>query len=354
MSDTSFIRFERRAGLGIVVLDRPQALNALTREMVAAFSARLAAWKDDPAIKAVLVKKAAGRAFCAGGDIRAVAGLARAEGPAAAMPFFVDEYRLNWRIKRLPKPYIALLDGITMGGGVGISVHGSHRIVTENTVFAMPETGIGFFPDVGGSHVLPRLAGESGTWLGLTGTRLGAADMLGAGIGTHHVAANRLSELEADLASAGDGGEIAGIIERHASPLEGGDLAALRARIDACFAGATMAEIVAALAAEPTGFGSRELATLRAKSPLAVHATLALLRRGRSLDLEACLVLEHRMAYHFLAGHDFAEGVRALLVDKDRKPCWAHPDLDAVRPDEVEALLAPFPDGDLRFDWESG
>ena len=351
MSDAG-IHFERRGGLGVAVLDRPQALNALTHEMVRVLSLRLASWRDDPAIVAVLVKAAPGRAFCAGGDIRAVSELARSRGAAAVMPFFTEEYRLNWRISRFPKPYVALLDGITMGGGFGLSVHGSHRIVTEATVFAMPETGIGFFPDVGGSHVLPRLAGATGTWLGLTGARLGGADTLRVGVGTHHVAADRLAELEAALARAGSGDEVDGIVEHHAGVPVGGELEAVRPSIDACYGEATVDAILAALKAEPTGFGQRELATLARKSPLAVHATLALLRRGAGLDLEACLRQEHRLAARLLAGHDFAEGVRALLIDKDRRPRWAHADLAAVPPGEVDALMAALPGAELAFDWQ--
>ena len=190
---TSDIRFERKGVLGIAILDRPAALNALTREMVQGAQPAIGAWKDDPAIAAVLVRSSGGRAFCAGGDIRAVTELARKDGVDAAAPFFRDEYRLNWRIAEFPKPYVALLDGVTMGGGVGISVHGRYRVVTEQTLIAMPETTIGFFPDVGGTWILPRCPGEIGMYLGLTGARLHAADSLEAGFGTHFVPARPLA-----------------------------------------------------------------------------------------------------------------------------------------------------------------
>ena len=190
------IRFERRGRLGVVTLDRPSALNALSREMVQRLSLQLVAWKDDPAVSAVLVKAVPGRAFCAGGDVRVVADLLRERGVAAAAPFFREEYRCNWRVHRFLKPYIACLDGITMGGGVGISVHGRFRIATENTLFAMPETGIGFFPDVGATWFLPRCPGEVGTWLGLTGARLKGADCVAAGLATHSIPSVRLGEIE--------------------------------------------------------------------------------------------------------------------------------------------------------------
>ncbi|MFL5332461.1 MAG: enoyl-CoA hydratase/isomerase family protein, partial [Geminicoccaceae bacterium] len=196
---TADIRFERRGRLGVVVLDRQRALNALTWDMIRALSDQLAAWREDAQLAAVLVKAAPGRAFCAGGDIRAVSGLARQEGVPAATGFFRDEYRLNWRIHIFPKPYVALLDGITMGGGVGISVHGSYRVVTENTRVAMPETGIGFFPDVGATWFLPRCPGEVGMYLGLTGAQLDAADCLTAGIATDAAAAADLDQLESRL-----------------------------------------------------------------------------------------------------------------------------------------------------------
>jgi enoyl-CoA hydratase/carnithine racemase len=352
---TTDIRFERQGRLGLAILDRAQALNALSREMVQALSLQLAAWRNDPEVDAVLVKAVPGRAFCAGGDVRVVTDLAREQGVAAATPFFREEYRLNWRIHTFPKPYVALLDGITMGGGVGISVHGGYRVVTENTLFAMPETGIGFFPDVGGTWFLPRCPGEVGIWLGLTGARLNGADSLAAGVGTHAVPSAGLAALEERLVQRLQGGDahavVAGILDEHAGAIGAATLPALRSRIDACFAGESVAEIVNALQGEPTGFGAEQLASLAGKSPLAVHVTLAQLRRGRELDIAACLQLEWRMVHHMLEAGDFVEGVRALLVDKDKRPRWRHAGLDAVPAGEVEAVLAPLPAGDLTLDW---
>ena len=202
MSADDEIRLTRRGGLVVVTLNRPRALNALSLPMCRALAAGLASWQADPAVHAVLIKGAGERAFCAGGDIRWLYGILTSEGVAAAVRFYALEYPMNAQLHQFSKPYIALLDGITMGGGVGISVHGSHRVVTERTVFAMPETGIGLFPDVGATYVLPRLPGGLGMYLGLTGARLGAADCLTAGLATHHVPAARLAALEDALAAA--------------------------------------------------------------------------------------------------------------------------------------------------------
>lgn len=353
---TEEIRFERRGALGIAILDRQPALNALTRGMVQSLSAQLAAWRLDPEVAAVLVKAAPGRAFCAGGDIRAVTEGAARDGVEAVTPFFREEYRLNWRIHTYPKPYIALLDGITMGGGVGISVHGAFRVLTERTLFAMPETAIGFFPDVGGGWFLPRCPGEVGTWLGLAGARLGPADCLAAGIGTHFVPTERLPALEEALAAnlAGGAGqaEVADALAAHAAVPSAGTLDSLRPRIDGAFAADSVEAIVAALEQDGSSFAAEQLAALGARSPLALKATLAQLRRGRGASIEDCLRLEYRMVHRFLAGHDFSEGVRALLVDKDKSPRWQPATLAGVTPAMVEAAMAPLEAGDLGFDWE--
>jgi enoyl-CoA hydratase len=351
------IRFAREGALGVVTLDRQSALNALTREMVQALSLQLVAWRSDPEIAAVLVKAAPGRAFCAGGDIRSVYEAGRDGRTAEALAFFRDEYRLNWRIFRFPKPYVALLDGIVMGGGVGISVHGSHRVVTEDTLFAMPETGIGFFPDVGGSYFLPRCSGELGTYLGLTGERLHAADCLYAGIATRQVPADSLSALEDTLSSlpAGAGSaDVDVILDRFAAaPAEvaAPPLAAARAMIDRCFAGESVPAIAARLRAEGE-VGARILGVLATKSPLSLHVTLAQLRRGAALTFEEAMRFELRLAARFMASEEFFEGVRALLVDKDKRPRWRHADLDSVPAAEVEELFRS-PEGldELEFDW---
>lgn len=347
MTDTADIRFERKGSLGIVILDRPSALNALTRGMVQAMSLQLAAWKDDPEVGTVLVRSAGGRAFCAGGDIRAVTDLAKSEGVEAAAPFFHDEYRLNWRISQFPKPYVALLDGVTMGGGVGISAHGRYRVVTEQTLVAMPETLIGFFPDVGGTWVLSRDP-ALGMYLGLTGARLHAADALAAGFGSHFVPRDRLAALEEMLAQ---GKLVEASLDSVRDEPPAGTLAGLRQAIDHAFAAPTLAEIEQRLAG--SDWGRERLAELAQRSPMALAVTFAQLRRGAGMaDFAESLRLEYRMVHRFLGGHDFAEGVRALLVDKDKRPRWSHKGTAEVTAAEVEAVMAPLPGGDLTFDWQ--
>lgn len=340
----------------VVTLNRPRALNALTYPMVLALSRRLVAWRDDPRVAAVIVKGTGGRAFCAGGDIRSLYEERHRVGPEGASRYYWDEYRLNWRVFHFAKPWIALLDGITMGGGVGVSAHGSHRIVTENTVFAMPETGIGLFPDVGATYVLPRLPGAIGMHLGLTGARIGPADCLYVGVGTHHVAAARLPELERALRDlggrAGDAGAVDAAIEPFRADAGPPPLAGYRERIDACFGRATLEEVLAALAAEPTGWGQGQLDILRRKSPTSLRVTFRALREGARLDFDGCMRMEYRLVRRFMAGHDLFEGIRALIVDKDNAPRWRPDRLEAVTPADVDACFAPLPEGDLEFDWD--
>ncbi len=344
------IRFAREGRLGLVTLDRQGALNALTHDMVRAMSRQLVAWKDDPAVAVVVVTAAPGRAFCAGGDIRAVVERVRTAGVAATVPFFHDEYRLNWRIARYPKPYLALIDGVTMGGGVGISIHGRFRVATERTVFAMPETGIGFFPDVGGTWFLPRCPGETGLHLGLSGARADGGDCLALGLATHYLPRDALPVLISELA---EGREPDAALAARAAPAPASAIAAQRACIDACLAGDTLADVLAALEAEPTGWGRARLAELETKSPLALRLTFAQLRRGRVLaSLEEALRLEYRMVHRVLALPDFAEGVRALIVDKDRRPRWRDRRPGDIDEAEVLACMAPLPEGDLVFDWD--
>jgi enoyl-CoA hydratase/carnithine racemase len=342
------VHVEERGGLGILTLDRPRALNALSRQMVRATSAALARWRRDPSIRAVLVKAVPGRAFCAGGDIRTVVEAARDHGVASAVGFFADEYRMNWRIGTLGKPYIALLDGITMGGGVGISVHGTHRIATENTLFAMPETGIGFFPDVGASYFLPRLPSRTGHYLGLTGTRLDGATLTRLGIATHFVPSTALPAIEAALVA---GEPLEPVLDAHAEePVPGGLDAMAIARH---FASDDPLAIVASLATDHSDFARSTLDTLRAVSPLSVRVVAAELARGRQLDLAGCLAMEYRMVHRSLAAGEFAEGVRALLIDKDKQPRWRHASIAAVPESEVEAFFAPAATGELVLDWSA-
>ncbi len=356
MSGETEILFEERGPIGLVTLNRPKALNALTLEMCRRFEARLAAWAEAPDIRAVLVKGEGERAFCAGGDIRAIWDLARGDGRLAAR-FFRAEYRLDRRVFTFPKPYIALIDGMTMGGGVGISVHGRYRVASERTLFAMPETGIGFFPDVGGTYFLPRLPGGLGLYLGLTGARLKAADCLHATVATHYVDSARLDELEAALVAAdwaaGAEAAVAAALDRTAGDPGPPPLAEHRARIDRCFAGDSVEAIVAALAAEddraPAPWAARTREALATRSPTSLKVTFKQLREGAGLDFDAAMTVEFRLSQACLAGHDFLEGIRAVVIDKDNAPRWDPPSLSQVTPELVAAHFAPLGARDLDF-----
>ncbi|MEI6559119.1 MAG: enoyl-CoA hydratase/isomerase family protein [Rhodospirillaceae bacterium] len=339
------ILFSVRGPLGLVTLNRPQALNALTLGMYLAFDRQLAAWQRDDAIRAVVVR-GAGRAFCAGGDVVHVAesGLAAriggGDGGALARDAFFVEYRLDRRIATLGKPYLPLLDGFTLGGGAGISLHGSHPIATEHTRFAMPECVIGLFPDIGASHFLARCPGRIGDWLGLTGARLAAADLVYAGLVRHYVPQARLEALVAALAAAdwsAPGDRVADeVIAGHASAPGEPPLAAHRALIDRCFGHDTVEEMVAALEAEPGEFAHAQLEALRRGSPTSLKVTLRQLRQGACLSLEDCLRLDYRLSQAFMAEHDFYEGIRAALVDKDKHPRWQPPTLAGVSDELVD------------------
>jgi enoyl-CoA hydratase len=345
------IQFARRGDLMVVTLNRPRALNALTLPMCRALDEGLRAWQADPAIGAVLIKGEGDRAFCAGGDIRWLHGVLTTEGIAAACRFYAVEYPMNARLHRFPKPWIALLDGIAMGGGVGVSVHGSHRIVTERTLFAMPETGIGLFPDVGATFMLPRLPGALGFYLGLTGARLGAADCLHAGIGTAHVAAARLDDLEATLAATplcdDPFAAVDAVLEAFRSDPGPTPLADVRARLDACFRQESLAAVLAALDEEASGWGAGRAEELAGKSPTSLAVTFRQLCEGATLDFDSAMQLEYRLVHRFMAGHDFREGVRALLIDKDQRPRWCPDRLDDVSDAMVDGYFAALPEGDL-------
>jgi enoyl-CoA hydratase len=347
------ILFERRGRLGLVTLNRPKALNALSLGMIAAFTRRLQEWATDDAVQAVAVTGAGGRAFCAGGDVASLYhdGLAarRGEGDGAACrDFFRNEYRLDRLTARFPKPYVCLIDGVFMGGGVGISAHGPHRVVSEKALFAMPETAIGLFPDVGGSYLLPRLPGRLGRYLALTGARLKAADLLYAGVATAFVASDRFESLICALAEHAD--PAAAIAAHAAPPPEAPPLAAVRDVIDRCFAADDVEGIFAALTAEDSDPAREILATLNRMSPTSLKISLEAARRGAAMTLEACLVMEYRLSQGCMAGHDFYEGVRSVLIDKDKNPRWSPARPEEVSPETVERHFAPPSWGDLTFD----
>jgi enoyl-CoA hydratase len=308
----------REGAAGTILMNRPRALNALDLGMIEGIAAALRDFRDDPAVRLVLLEGAGGRAFCAGGDVRRMRELVLAGDAAGVEAFFAAEYAMNLGIAEFPKPWISLIDGVCMGGGIGVSVHGSHRIVTEHALLAMPETAIALFPDVGTSFVLPRLPGALGNWLALTGGRLKGAEAVEAGLATHFVPRESLPALRAALLD-GDAGAVA----RFAQPVPPGAVAAQRPAIDRCFGHAGLPAIRAALAAEGTEWAAAQLAILDRVSPTSMAVTLELLRRGATMDLAACLRMELALTRTVTRHPDFAEGVRAVLVDKDNAPRWA-------------------------------
>ncbi len=333
MTDAPVIaRIENR--IGRLTLNRPKALNALNRPMLALIAQALAEWRADPAIHAVVIDSASDRAFCAGGDIRAIRARAQAGDTAEVEHFFAEEYELNATIAEYPKPYVALIDGICMGGGIGVSVHGRIRVATEAAVFAMPETAIGMFPDIGATFFLPRLPGALGAFLGLTGTRLNGPDAVHAGLATHFVPHAALPTLSAALPHEG----VEAVAEC-AEQLPPFSLAPHRAAIDRCFSAATVAEIFSRLDGEDTDWARDVLAILKRMSPSSMCWSLAAIRRGATLDLRAALAAELRLTRHVTQSHDFVEGVRAMVVDKDRNPRWSPPGVAEVDPAAIAAML---------------
>ncbi|CUA90114.1 Enoyl-CoA hydratase/carnithine racemase [Chelatococcus sambhunathii] len=341
---------ERRGAAGVVTLNRPKALNALTLGMVRAMRAALDAWEKDPAVTRVVVTGAGGRAFCAGGDIRRLHDLGREGRIDEARTFWGEEYKLNARIKSYTKPYVALIDGIVMGGGVGLSLHGSHRVASEKLMFAMPEVGIGFFPDVGATYALPRLPGAAGTYLAVTGERIGLADACALGIATHAVASSAMGQVLDDLCA---GGDIAAVLAAHAVDPGAPPLAGERAMIDRCFAGADIPDILNRLLSE-TGQSSenagRLAALMRTKSPTSMAIAREQMRRGASLTFAEAMRLEYRIVSRIAEGHDFYEGVRAVIVDKDQAPKWRPQRVEEVTSEAIAAYFAPLPEGDLAID----
>ena len=334
--DEETVLLHRDGPVGRIVLNRPRALNALTHGMVQRVDAALDAWLGDPSVALVVISGAGERGLCAGGDIRAIREDAL-RGGAAARAFWRSEYRLNARIADYPKPYVALMDGIVMGGGVGVSAHGSVRVVTERSAVAMPETTIGFVPDVGGTWLLSRAPGELGTHLALTAGSAGAADALLCGLADVFVPGDRLPDFAASLT----GGDVAGSVQRYAEAAPPGVLAEQREWIDACYSADTVEEILDRL------FGSgereaKEAATLMtAKSPTALKVTLEALRRARVLgSLREVLQQEYRVSCAALTCPDLVEGVRAQVIDKDRSPKWSPPTLAEVTEANVEAFFA--------------
>ncbi|MBN8893126.1 MAG: enoyl-CoA hydratase [Rhodospirillales bacterium 70-18] len=331
---TASVIATRQGRIGHILLNRPKALNALDLRMIRDMSAALAAWRDDPGVHAVVVEGAGGRAFCAGGDIRAIRAYALEGDTAAIEAFFAEEYALNAAIDEYPKPYVALIDGVCMGGGIGLSVHGHMRVTSEAGMFAMPETAIALFPDVGGTFMLPRLPGQLGMYLGLTGARLNGADAVHAGIATHFVPKADMEALRAAIIA--DGVAAVGAFAQTPPAFT---MAPQRAAIDRCFGQDSVAGVLAALTAEGGAWAAETLATLRHVSPSSVMWSFAAIRRGAGLSLRDALAAELRLTRAVTKHPDFAEGVRAMLVDKDRHPHWSPATLEAVDAAAIGAML---------------
>lgn len=339
------VLFERRDALGLITLNRAKALNALSHAMVKAIASQLEAWIADAEIKAVAIKSTSEKAFSAGGDIRELLPLGQNKDPRF-IDFYVDEYRLNRMIATSPKPYIAFIDGIVMGGGAGVSINGSHRIAGEGMQFAMPEVGIGFFPDVGATYFLPRLKGYSGTYLGLTGDRIGANDCVNAGVATAKVAADQFETVFDRLAN---GEAIDDVLADLSTKPEEGVLDPLMPLIDRVFCLDSVDAIMMALEKDATDDALQILSTMRQKSPTSLKIALRQMRVGAKMSIEEALQTEFRIVHRIRDGVEFYEGIRAAVIDKDRNPQWKPSTLDGVSDAVVDSYFAPIDGGDLTF-----
>jgi enoyl-CoA hydratase len=336
----------RHGALGHITLNRPQALHALTLDMCEALTETLVAMENDVHVKAVIIDHASGtRGFCAGGDIRKIAESARVDTQEAEN-FFAAEYNLCHLIKHYPKPYVAFMDGVTMGGGAGISIHGSHRIATQNTVFAMPETAIGLFCDIGSAWFLPRLSGELGTWLGLTGARLKGSDVVACGLATHVIAAHDLPNVKAELSEMNT--SVDAILAAYARSVPTPVYVDQMDVINRCFKGDSLADIFIALNREDSDWSLQTAQHMAKFSPLSLAVTLKHLRQGAKLKtLAEVLIYDFRLARRMIKAPDFQEGVRCALIDNDQRPKWASP-IGGTKDADIEALFAPL-GADLTF-----
>ena len=347
MSDTGMtedVLIRREGHAGFLSLNRPKAIHALTLPMVHAMTAALLEWRDDPAVSVVIIDHAEGRGFCSGGDIAFLRNSALNDGGVSGRRFFHDEYQLNHLIFTYPKPVVAFMDGITMGGGVGISQPARFHVATENTRYAMPETGIGLFPDVGGGWYLSRLPGRIGQFLALTGARLDGAECKWAGLATHYLPHDALSEAKARIAQGHEPGQVLSALS--ATPPEA-RIAGNAPKIAKHFASDRYEDILASLAADDSEWAAKELATLRTKSPQTCKVALRQLRDSLSCaDFAANMAMEYRIGSRVLTLPDFAEGVRAVIVDKDNAPVWNPATPEGVTEDLIDSIFAPLPDAE--------
>ncbi|XP_071290583.1 3-hydroxyisobutyryl-CoA hydrolase, mitochondrial isoform X1 [Agelaius tricolor] len=349
------VLLEKKGGAGIITLNRPKALNALNLPMIQKIYPQIKTWEQDPETFLIIIKGTGGKAFCAGGDIRAITEAGKV-GDKLIQDFFIGEYRLNNAIGTCKKPYVALIDGITMGGGVGVSVHGHFRVATEKTVFAMPETAIGLFPDVGGGYFLPRLSGKIGYYLALTGCRLKGRDVLKAGIATHFVESEKLPALEKDLIALKSPSKekIADLLNSYHMKCtidqeKEFSLDEHMEKINSLFSANSMEEIVKKLKQDGSPFAMKQLETINKMSPTSLKLTLRQLREGASMSLQEVLRMEYRLSQACMKGHDFYEGVRAVLIDKDQSPKWKPAALEEVSDEFVDNCFKPLGNDDLKL-----
>lgn len=342
---------ERRGRAGWILLNRPRALNALTLTMVREIANALNAFEADPEIAHVVVAGAGGRAFCAGGDIRKLHDQGKAGDHAAQLTFWREEYILNQRIKRYPKPFVAIIDGVVMGGGVGLSMHGAFRVASERCVFAMPEVGIGFFPDVGATYLLPRAPHKLGVFLALTGLRANGADMAALGFATSYTPSAGLPDLEAALSN--DEGALASILARFAQAPPPAPLVAEAGWVEAAFERLEPDAIrrgVERAAEQGSAFAKQAAVALAQKSPTSQAIALRQMEIGSRLSFEEAMAVEYRIVSRICRGHDFYEGVRAVIIDKDNAPNWRPEPGKPVEPAAIDAYFAPLPESEeLRF-----
>lgn len=335
MSEPSLI-LHREGHAGTILMNRPKALNALDISMIRDFAHAIAQWRHAAEVKLVLLEGAGGRAFCAGGDVRAVRQAAVDGNRAPVEEFFTEEYAVNEGIALFGKPWVSIIDGICMGGGIGLAIHNGPRVVSEHALLAMPETAIALFPDVGTSYILPRLPGALGNWLALTGARMTGADSVHAGLATHYVPREKLAGLRAALVESGD----AAVVDAFAATPPPPSFAEHRAAIDRCFSQPSALEMIRALEGEGTEWAAAQVKVLRRMSPTSLCVSLELLKRGAALDLRGCLDEELHLTRVVVHDHpDFREGVRSVLVDKDGSPSWSPPTLEQVDHAAIRAMF---------------
>ena len=337
--------FEKKGSLGLITLNRPDALNALTLKMVREIHPKLKIWENDDEIKTVAVTAVGDRAFCAGGDIRALYDWGKSNDKKAT-GFYYEEYQLNQLIKSYSKPYASFVNGIVMGGGVGVSVHGAFRVAGENYSFAMPETGIGLFPDVGGSFFLSRLRNNVGMYLALTGSRIKSPDAIELGIAEYFIESENYDEIFNKLSEGSSPAEI--LSSFHSNKINS-DLKSNFEEINKLFSGDSLEEIINKLESDQSDFAQKNLNLLKSKSPTSLKITFRQIKNGAELDFEDCMRMEYRMVSKVMSDHDFYEGVRALIIDKDNKPLWKPGNIDEISDETIDEFFKNLENNELNF-----